>query len=137
MEAITEDEVMKIKTALEQADKEFPGDERSLARACWIQDSTGFGEIYTFSKEGFTVIGVEDMERLRTFSRKFTIPAKEGFEGDVRRIFQCVFVYKDRVFTSELESDVSLAEYKTMLKKLNGVFIQIKKEHREVVSSKA
>ena len=130
MEAITEEEMIKIKDALEQADKEFPGDERSLARACWVQDSTGFGEIYTFSKEGFTVIGAEDMERIKTFSRKFAIPAKEGFEGDIRRIFQCVFVYKDRVFTSELDSDVSLVEYKTMLKKLNGVFIQIKKERR-------
>ena len=136
MEAITEEEMIKIKEALAQAVSQFPGDEDSLARACWIQDSVGFGEIYTFSKEGFTVIGAEDMERIKTFSRKFTIPSKEGFEGDVRRIFQSVFVYKDRVFTSELDSDVSLSEYKTMMKKSNGVFIQIKKEKREVSVAK-
>ena len=133
MEALNEQELMRIQALLEKTAEKYPNDEQSAERVCMMQDSLGFGEVYTFSRDGVSVVDVseEDMEKVRKYSKLFTIPAREGFEGVVRRLYQCVFVYKDRVFSCELEEDMSLSEYKTALKKLNGVFIRIKREHRE------
>ena len=133
MEALNEQEIKQIRELLEKAAAKFPGDDESAERACLMQDSLGYGEVYTFSKDGFSVTdaGKEDMERIKKYATMFTIPKGKDYTGSPRRLFQCVFVYKDTVFSSELDEEMDLSSYKTTMKKLNGVFIRIKKEHRE------
>ena len=131
MEFITDNEKNAIINAMVAAMKKYPDSTDCLDRSCLIQDLTGFGEVLTFSRDGVSILETEDMERLVTFTRKFTIPTRADYKGDVKRIYHTVFVYKERVFCFELGNDVSLGEYKAALKKLNGVFIRVKQEHRE------
>lgn len=121
---LTEDNVNEIIKAMQMAEIEYPECGYCDYRARYIRDVLNFGQVMTFSKEGDSAEDIYDS--YPSESSFIRIPHSPScYRGETFWAYHTVFMYKNYVFTYEIENwYCPLKDYRSRLNLLNGFTVK-------------